>query len=292
MVERVIPSIRSFKPNRPPLSHKGNYGRIAVIAGSKQMLGAAILTAKSAIKSGAGLVYLLTVSDAIPLVNTQHPELIVCELDSKDGFLTENAFKQLDEYHKHYKFDVIAIGPGLGRTDSVQKLIQKVIYEWVPDIKIPCVIDADGLMAISGHELSKLRYSKYVLTPHPKEFEAIFDIKVDTSDDIRIKSAINASKISNQTIVLKGHHSIVASKNQYYLNLNGNPGMATAGAGDVLTGVIASLMGQHLIPFEATMCGVYLHGKAGDMAFQSQNIGLSSTDIIEKLPESIQDTWD
>ena len=171
MAERVIPSILSLKPRRSAQSHKGSYGRVAVIAGSKEMLGAAILSAKSAIKTGAGLVYLLTVPEAIPLVNTQHPELIVCALDATNGILNSKSYKTILEYHKKFKFDVIAIGPGLGRTESVQKLIQKLVYEWVPDIGLPCVIDADGLMAINGETLAGLRYSKYVLTPHPKEFE-------------------------------------------------------------------------------------------------------------------------
>ncbi|MFC1616879.1 NAD(P)H-hydrate dehydratase [Candidatus Margulisiibacteriota bacterium] len=237
-------------PKRNKNTHKSQCGRVGIIAGSKNMLGAAVLCARSALRSGAGLVYLFTVKEATPLVNIVYPEIIVLPFQ---------------DYLK-VKLDVIAIGPGMGREKSTQKFINKVLK----DIQIPAVVDADALYSV---DFTKLRNKDLVLTPHQGEYDRRFSQKCEQT-----------AKEINQIVVLKGPKTQVCSPTEKYVNTTGNPGMATAGSGDVLTGIIAALIGQGLISFNAAKLGVYLHGLAGDLAKKEKGIySLIASDIIDNL---------
>ncbi|MFC1771646.1 NAD(P)H-hydrate dehydratase [Candidatus Margulisiibacteriota bacterium] len=272
-----------FLPKRQPDTHKKKCGKIGIIAGSDSMLGAAVLTALGALKSGAGLIYLMTVKEAVPFINIVHPEIIVIPLTSKDGYLSDISFKEINNNMNKYGFDVMAVGPGLGREPFITDLVQNLLFS--KDINIPFVLDADALHSISFSGLKKLDSDRLVLTPHPGEFKHLFKLDAGHTDKERLNSVEKIVNQLNQVLVLKGKNTIVANKEKKYINKSGNPGMATAGTGDVLTGIIASFIGQGISLFEAAVLGVYAHGLAGDKVYAFAGNGLTATDISNKLPE-------
>jgi len=161
-------------PDRPIDIHKGQCGRIGVLAGSRQMMGAAILTARASLRSGSGLVYLMTLEEFSPWINTAYPELIVLPLKTRGAFLTEASFSNITRYIERYRFDCLAVGPGLGREKSTQKMARKVIG-YCAQKELPAVIDADGLMALSVNFFKPFsKKVQFVLTPHSKEFDSLF----------------------------------------------------------------------------------------------------------------------
>lgn len=271
------------KLKRPATAHKGTFGRVFILAGSRGMTGAANLAGMGALRSGAGLVT-IGVPDAIYLVVAKRDsELMFRPLSSTtQGTLSLKGFSEIKRFCATQ--NVLAIGPGLSKHITTQKLIRKVLQE----TDLPVVIDADGLNALKGHltVLNTCR-GRAILTPHPGEFLRIFGGKLDDSDALRKKRTLEVAKKHGVVIVLKGHHTVVASPEEdLHINTTGNPGMATAGSGDVLTGVIAALMGQGLSCFEAACLGAHVHGLAGDRA--SKKIGpisLTAGDLLRFLPE-------
>lgn len=268
-------------PERSPNAHKGECGKVAIIAGSVSMIGAAILAAKGALKSGAGLVHLVTVSGAAPWVNIVHPEIIVHSIPDSQ-VLSENSVGPIVELIDRISPNTLAIGPGLGRADQTQKMIVRVLS--TIGQKIPTVVDADALFAIQTIEWGSVATQNWVLTPHAKEFERLFQIR---SGQNRATLAKLASGICKQIVVLKGSGTGVSDGNQEFTNSTGNAGMATAGAGDVLTGIISALIAQQLPLYDAACSGVYLHGLAGDFAKKNKGeYSLTATDIIDFLPQA------
>ena len=235
-------------PDRLADVHKGQCGRIGVIAGSLEMMGAAALTAMAALRSGAGVVYVMTVSEAVPMMNLVYPELIVCPFSVLDSLVG--------------KLDVVAIGPGLGSAAL------GLLTHCLSVFHGPMVVDADALQ-------SGVVYRESVLTPHVGEFRRVFGDK----------NLEDAARESGQVVVLKGAHTQVSDGARVYVNDTGNSGMATAGSGDVLTGVIAGLIGQGMSRFDAAALGVKWHGAAGDLAFQEMGYGLIASDIVACLPK-------
>jgi len=264
-------------PKRLKESHKGDFGKVFILAGSEGMLGAAVLCSRGALRVGAGLVYLGVPARARDSVNLATPEVIVAGGDSVKDFT--NAFQKVDAF---------ALGPGLGWRRTIARDFLFFLSE--QKINAPIVLDADGLMAFVN-ELATLEKLKLnlILTPHPGEMARLLGRTSEEIQKEREKVATSVAKLFGGVVVLKGYQTVVAeSSGKVYINQTGNPGMATAGVGDVLTGMIAGLAGQGLSPFEAAVTGVYLHGLAGDLAAKEKGeYGMIASDLIDKIPEAI-----
>ena len=274
------------KLKRSAVAHKGDFGRIFILAGSRGMTGAAHLAGMAALRSGAGLVT-IGIPDAVYLVLARRDsELMIRPLPSTPkGTLSLKGFREIEHFCAGQS--VLAIGPGLSQHSTTQKLILKVLQ----NVTLSLVIDADGLNALKGHlEVLKACRGRAILTPHPGEFCRVFGGKLDDSNVTRKKRALDAAKRCGSVIVLKGHRTVVATpEGDCHINTTGNPGMATAGSGDVLTGTIAALVGQGLPNFEAACLGVYIHGLAGDQVAQKIGpIGLTAGDLVHFLPEAFK----
>lgn len=269
---------------RPLKSNKSDFGRIFILAGSSQYSGAAILCGLAALRSGAGLVTLGVPQGINPgIIKIKPAEVISLPLpETKEGSLSIRGLGRIKTFLE--KCDLAVFGPGLTQNISTQKLLRKLISE----IGKPMVIDADGLNALSGH--LNLLSSMHILTPHSKEMARLSGLSIGYIQGNRVEVAKKFAKKYRVTLVLKGHHTLVSDySGKLYINKTGNPGMATAGSGDVLTGMIAAFMGQGLGAFEAAKFAVYLHGLAGDMAAEEKTqISLIASDIIDKIPNAIQ----
>ncbi|MEO6290454.1 MAG: NAD(P)H-hydrate dehydratase [Ginsengibacter sp.] len=258
---------------RKQFANKGNYGYACLIAGSYGMIGAAILSAKSCLRSGVGKLTCYICKQGYTIMQTSVPEAMCKMFGTK--FVKD--IKDLQE------FSVIGIGPGIGKHSSHKQLLETVFTEF----KKPIVIDADGLNVLSKYpSLYKLIPTNSIITPHPKEFERLFG---NTENDFeRMKLALKKAKDLNIFIVLKGHHTFIASPDgKGYFNSTGNSGMATAGSGDVLTGVVTALLAQKYSSLNSCLLGVYLHGLAGDFAAKKfSGEAMIARDIIENLGEA------
>ncbi len=276
---------RKWKP-RKPASHKGDYGRIFVLAGSRGLTGAAHLAGMGALRAGAGLVTVGVPEKVYSVIARKESELMVRPFPSTvAGALAWRGLKSILDFSKDQ--DVFALGPGLSQNRETWKLVRRLIVRLVQ----PLVIDADGLNALKG-ELPVLRHSRYraILTPHPGEFVRLFGGALSAKDTDRKRRAKAVAEKFGIFIVLKGFHTVVASpEGGIYVNPTGNPGMATAGSGDVLTGMIAALIGQGFSLWDAARFGVYLHGLAGDLACKKTGeASLTAGDILERLPAAIK----
>ncbi|GJQ49328.1 ADP-dependent (S)-NAD(P)H-hydrate dehydratase [Candidatus Kuenenia stuttgartiensis] len=272
-------------PPRKPDSHKGDFGRVLVIAGSYGMTGAACLCSEAALRSGAGLVTLGIPESLHGIVATK----LTCVMTHP---LPETHLKTLSDMGRQdildfsQRFDVVAIGPGLSQCVETKRLVLWLLQ----NIERPIVLDADGINALAEDTATLDKIKQHViLTPHPQEMARL--LKVYTTKEIQSKRKEIAEKFINSrdkvTLVLKGNNTIVMNNEKYYVNTTGNPGMATAGSGDILTGMIAALLGQNFPPFEAAQLGVYLHGTAGDYAKQAVGeISMTATDILDNLPKA------
>lgn len=269
---------------RPSDSNKGMYGNVLVIAGGRGMAGAAALVGASALRSGAGLVRVACAAEVQPTVASFEPSYMTYPLaNDEDGLIrfepAREALARLLE-----RVDVLAIGPGLGQSEAIRELVHWVIEE----VKVPTVLDADALNALAGQTslLADLR-RPVVLTPHPGEFARLTGRTIDEIQADREGHAVALAQAGNLVVVLKGVNSVITDGKRIAINHTGNPGMATGGAGDVLTGVIAALIGQKLPAFEAAQLGVHAHGLAGDIARdQNGEIGLIAGDIVDSLPDA------
>lgn len=269
---------------RSPDSHKGNFGHIFMLAGSARFSGAAVLCAKAAMRSGAGLVTLgIPKSLNSAIIKIKPNEVMTLPLpETKDGALALSGYRKISDFIKN--IDVLVIGPGLSQNKSTQDLARKVISR----VNKKTVIDADGLNALAGH--LKLLPPAGILTPHPAEMARLLGISTKKVQNKRVEVAGEFAKKHKVVLVLKGHKSVVADyRGNLYINNTGNPGMATAGSGDVLSGIIAAFLGQGLDEFTAAKFGVYIHGLAGDLAVKEKTqISLIASDIIDKIPAAIK----
>lgn len=269
-------------------THKGNYGHVLVVAGSRGMTGAPVLSAESALRSGAGWVTLAVPRSVYPIVARKvTTEIMVHPLpDAGVGTLSRPSVKALRPLLK--KADVLAVGPGLSRKPAVFFVVRQLVTK----AEQPIVLDADGVIALAGlKRLSRPRHAgSLVMTPHPGEMAKFLGITTAAVQRDREKITREVAKILGAVIVLKGHHSVVAAPTgKPYINRTGNPGMASAGMGDLLTGLIAALIGQGLDPFTAAKSGVYLHGLAGDLAVQRfGQVSLTASDVQQALPAAFQ----
>jgi NAD(P)H-hydrate epimerase len=269
---------------RKPSSHKGSFGHLLVIAGSPGMTGAASLTALSALRIGAGLVTLGIPEDLNPILETKLTEVMTLPLpQSKEKTLCKEGFEKIKDFSQKCK--AMAIGPGISSTKQTKELISTIIDQ----LDIPLVIDADGINVLAG-ELSLLKKYKapLIITPHPGEMSRLVGASVEEIQEDRIGFTMALARRIGAIVVLKGARTVIASKEgNSWVNLTGNPGMATGGSGDILTGIIGGLLTQKLSCLEAAKTGVYLHGYAADLAAQRKGeISLIASDILETIPEA------
>ena len=275
-------------PSRKEDTHKGDFGHVFVVAASRGMTGAAYLASQAALTSGAGLVTCGVPSSLNPIMEVKLTEAMTLALpETKDATLAVSAEKAIVKFAK--KADVAAIGPGLSAHPDTRKLVLKLLKK----INKPIVLDADGLNALAGNcGILKKRKAPTILTPHLGEMSRLIGKDVSAIRRNREKIALAFAKKYGVILVLKGHRTVVAaSKGSAYTNQTGNSGMSTAGVGDVLTGMIASFVGQGINPYSAAVIGVYLHGLAGDIAAKEKGqFSMLAGDLLEKLPQAIQET--
>jgi NAD(P)H-hydrate epimerase len=265
-------------PKRKPDSHKGDYGRVLVVAGSRGMAGAATLASESAYRSGAGLVYIACPSGLVDVMAVKQTCAVVWPFEER------TAAAQILEFSM--KCDVAVIGPGLSQAPAIAAAVREVVGA----IEIPFVLDADGLNAFEAFpELLGRGKAPRVITPHPGEAARLLKSLPSEIQQHREATAKELAERFLSVAVLKGHRTIVTDGRQSYVNRTGNPGMATGGSGDVLSGVIGALMGQKLSPFDAAVLGVHTHGKAGDLAARRLGqVSLMATDVLAALPDAFR----
>ena len=276
------PEMVRLLPLRTPDAHKGDCGRVAIIAGSVGMTGAATLASRAAMRAGAGMALLGAPSSLIDSLATKLTEVMLRPLsETPERALSLEALPDILELAQWA--DVLAVGPGLSRNPDTAELVRRI----VSNVSRPMVIDADGLNAFAGRA-SLLREcpAEVILTPHTGELARLIE---RTPEDIltdRVTIARETAVALNVTLVLKGASTLIAAPNGYVaVNSTGNPGLATAGSGDVLTGLIAGLLGQGMPTWDAARLGVFLHGLAGDIAAQRSGLhSLIAGDLIDHLP--------
>lgn len=278
----ISKEIKALMPKRKSESHKGDYGRIAVLGGSSGMAGSVYMASLAAMRTGAGMTFILAPKSISKILQIKANEQIIKEIACQNFYYSPEIVKQLLDNIDDK--DALIIGPGMGKGENLDELISEIITSTDIDI----IIDADGLNAISK-DLSILKSkNNIILTPHMGEFSRLTGIEIDKIKADEENIARKFAKDNDVILVLKSNQTIVTDGENFYKNEIGNPGMATAGVGDVLTGVIASFM-KRLDPFEAAKLGVYIHSLAGDIA--SQKLGedsLMATDIIDSLPDAIK----
>lgn len=270
-------------PERPGDSHKGTFGRVFVLAGSKGMTGAAALTAMSALKIGAGLVRLGIPESLNSILEEKVTEVITVPLpETPEGTIGGRALKEI--VREIEKSSVLAIGPGLSTHPETKELIKKLI----PKIGIPVVIDADGVNNLTLNDIKKIK-APTVITPHPGELSRLAGLTINQIQQARVDKAFQFAKQLEVTFVLKGAPTIIADAQKGYLNPTGNSGLASGGSGDVLTGMIAGLLAQGLTPIDAARLGVYLHGLAADVASEElTEYSLIASDVMNAIPDAIK----
>ena len=269
---------------RSPDVHKGNCGKVLIIAGSKGLTGAATLTAKATVRSGAGLVTLGIAESLHDIMETKLTEVMTKPLsEAAVGVMGEDAVIDIQEMS--IQSDIVAIGPGLGRHAETMTAVRQIIKS----VEKPLVIDADALYALVDHtDILVEAKAVPVLTPHSGEMARLVGLTADEVNQDRVYITRAAAIEWGSIIILKGARTLVAFPDGgVYININGNAGMATGGTGDVLTGVIAGLIGQGLSSHEAALVGVYLHGLAGDIVARGGMIGMTASDLIRALPAAI-----
>jgi ADP-dependent NAD(P)H-hydrate dehydratase len=267
-------------------SNKGDYGRVLVVAGSRGMSGAAVLCASAVLRGGAGLVKVGVPEEILPIVAAGNPCYTTLPLrQDGNGRLAPHALPQLlSEAQGH---DVLAVGPGLGRSDALNDLVPELLAQ----VQQPAVLDADGINAFvdQPQRLRSPAGAPRIITPHPGEFARLLQSDTRTVQAQRRELVTAFARDHGVVVVLKGQATLVTDGRRLYRNTTGNPGMATGGTGDVLTGLIAALCGQGLEPFAAAQLGVYLHGLAGDLARDSVGeVSLIASDLLPYLPAAFR----
>lgn len=263
-------------PDRDPQAHKGCFGKLLLLCGSRGFTGAAALAAMGALRSGAGLVY-LAVPDCIYAIEAvKLTEPVVLPLPDDGSKLSEDAIPQILELLT--KMDAVLLGCGLGQSEGTLAVVKTVLESFHG----PVVLDADGINVLSAHrDILRGRTNPTILTPHTVEFRRIGG---ELNKD-RTAAAADLAIDLNCVVLLKGHETVITDGTRCYLNPTGNPGMAVGGSGDVLAGIIVSLLGQGIAPVEAAACGAWLHGAAGDIcAAEIGQYGMLPTDMLRVLP--------
>ncbi len=271
--------VRSLLPKRPREAHKGMFGKLLLLCGSRGFTGAAALCARAALRTGAGLVFLGVPAGVYPILAAKLDEAVVFPLpETADGTLAMAALPEISR--RLAQCDACVLGPGLGRSAETDALVCEVLRQ----SKIPVLLDADGITALAGH-IDTVRACPLVVTPHDGEFARLGG---GEGPDRIGQSKLLARRL-HCTVLRKGHRTVVTDGGACYLNTTGNPGMAVGGSGDVLSGVIAALLGQGAPPVLAAAAGAWLHGAAGDQCARTLGeISLLPSDLIAALPAVLQ----
>jgi NAD(P)H-hydrate epimerase len=278
--------VRDWLPRRTGPEHKGDFGRVLVIGGSRGMSGAAVLAAQAAARTGAGLVTLGVPESIHDIAETKLTEVMTFPLpETEKGTLSRSSLDKILDHAR--RADVLALGPGLGTNNETAAVVKEILLR----IEIPCVLDADGLNAMVGKtELFRVVKSDLVVTPHPGEMARLTGCSTGQIQNNRLNIATQKAVDWHSVVVLKGEGTTVAGPDgTLFINGTGNPGMASGGTGDVLTGVIAGLIAQGMQALYAAAAGVFLHGEAGDIAAREKGMaGLLASDLLENLPAVIK----
>ena len=268
--------VLSLLPDRNPWGHKGNFGKLLLLCGSRGYTGAAFFAAMGALRSGAGLVFLGVPESIYGIEAVKLNEPVIFPLPDAGGRLSADAVPEI--LTRLPRMDAVLVGPGLGQSEGTLAVVRAVLE----NAQCPVVVDADGINVLSAHrDLLRGRKSPTILTPHDGEFARLGGV---IGED-RMSAAAALAEELGCVVLLKGHETCITDGTDGYLNPTGNPGMAVGGSGDVLAGVITALLGAGLPPLEAAACGAWLHGAAGDRcAAELGQYGMLPTDMLSALP--------
>lgn len=268
-------------PERKQDAHKGDFGRVLILAGSIGYTGAPALAANAALRSGAGLIFVGVPEVVYPIVAAKLDEPMVFPLPcDRDGCMSKKAIPQI--LSRLSNCDACLIGPGLGRGKDILKIVSAVLV----NAKCPVIVDADGINALEGHiDVLGQASCPVILTPHEGEFARL-------GGELTCGRYAAAKKVAERTgttVLLKGHRTLIVCKEASYLNTTGNPGMATGGSGDALAGILLAFLGQGIAPAEAAACAAWVHGAVGDFcAAASGQYAMTPTDMIANLSEFLK----
>ena len=273
--------VLSLLPDRNPWGHKGNFGKLLLLCGSRGYTGAAFFAAVGALRSGAGLVFLGVPESIYGIEAVKLNEPVIFPMPDAGGRLSADAVPEI--LTRLPQMDAVLVGPGLGQSEGTLAVVRAVLEK----AECPVVVDADGINVLSAHrDLLRGRKSPTILTPHDGEFARLGGV---IGED-RMAAAAALAEELGCVVLLKGHETCITDGTDGYLNPTGNPGMAKGGSGDVLTGVIASLMAQRADALRAAAVGVWLHGRAGDLAEQELTAySVTPEDVVRKLPDAIRE---
>ena len=273
-------TVLAILPDRDPWGHKGTVGKILLLCGSRGFTGAAYLAAMGALRSGAGLTFLGVPESIYAIEAVKLNEPVVFPLPDEDGKLGVLAVTEIEK--RLPQMDAVLVGCGLGQSTGTLSVVRSVLE----NAKCPAVVDADGINVLGEHkDLLRGRQYPTILTPHDGEFLRFGG----TIGEDRMASAAVFAREWNSIVLLKGHETCITDGETGYLNHTGNPGMAVGGSGDVLAGIIVSLLGQGIAPLEAAACGAWLHGAAGDIcAREIGQYGMLPTDMLNALPRLLK----
>lgn len=269
-------TVLSLLPDRNPWGHKGNFGKLLLLCGSRGYTGAAFFAAMGALRAGAGLVFLGVPESIYGIEAVKLNEPVIFPLPDAGGRLSADAVPEI--LTRLPQMDAVLVGPGLGQSEGTLAVVRAVLE----NAQCPVVVDADGINVLSAHrDLLRGRKSPTILTPHDGEFARLGGV---IGED-RMAAAAALAEELGCTVLLKGHETCIIDGTDGYLNPTGNPGMAVGGSGDVLAGVITAMLGAGLPPLEAAACGAWLHGAAGDRcAAELGQYGMLPTDMLSALP--------
>lgn len=273
-------AVLSLLPDRDPWGHKGTFGKVLLLCGSRGFTGAAYLAAMGALRTGAGLVFLGVPESIYAIEAVKLNEPVVFPLPDKNGKLSEEAIPEI--MARLHQMDAVLIGCGLGQSEGTLAVVKAVLE----NAACPVIVDADGINVLSAHrDILRGRQYPTILTPHDGEFARIGGCL--TAD--RMESAAALARDLDCIVLLKGHRTCISDGRTGYRNTTGNPGMAVGGSGDVLAGMIVSLLGQGIAPLEAAACGAWLHGAAGDLcAKELGQYAMLPTDMLNALPRLLK----
>ena len=268
--------VLSLLPDRNPWGHKGNFGKLLLLCGSRRYTGAAFFAAMGALRSGAGLVFLGVPESIYGIEAVKLNEPVIFPLPDAGGRLSADAVPEI--LTRLPQMDAVLVGPGLGQSEGTLAVVRAVLEK----AECPVVVDADGINVLSAHrDLLRGRKLPTILTPHDGEFARLGGV---IGED-RMSAAAALAEELGCVVLLKGHETCITDGTDGYLNPTGNPGMAVGGSGDVLAGAITALLGAGLPPLEAAACGAWLHGAAGDRcAAELGQYGMLPTDMLSALP--------
>ncbi|MFN4182814.1 MAG: NAD(P)H-hydrate dehydratase, partial [bacterium] len=278
--------IAGWLPRWEPWIHKGIRGKVLICGGSPGLTGALAMAGNSAVHAGAGLVWVAFPSSLSHIFETKLTEAMKIPLPEEQGLFSPASAEIL--LQKMDDVDVLVLGPGMGRSPSVDAGVRRVVSQW----KKPLVLDADALY-VFRNEVGALKGTpaRMVLTPHSGEIARLMGISAEEVERNRVEIARRCAQETGKVVLLKGARSLIATpEGKVYVNPTGNKGMATGGSGDVLAGMIGAFLGMGMTPEKSTACGVFLHGLAGDIAAQSRTVySCSATDILARIPDAFRE---